>query len=126
MPTLINILIVFFTILIVFQIILANYIVEGLDNNANSNDSTYQSYDTNNQSNALVLAQQNAGNISYIKQRMDAIQSMNQEVQDLSGNVVTLQKQVSGLLAAQQSYATQATAGPPPDISGVSDAAPSK
>ena len=57
MLTLINTLIIFFIILIGYQIILGNYILEGLENNQ-----SYQQYDTNNPSNALILAQQNAGN----------------------------------------------------------------
>jgi hypothetical protein len=119
MPTLINILIVFFILLIGYQIVLANHIVEGLENNAS--DSTYQPYDTNNPSNALILAQQNAGNIAYIKQRLDSVQGMAQQLQDLSGNVVTLQGQVNTLVSAQKDYATQLTAGPPPDISGTTE-----
>ena len=119
MRALINILIVFFVILIGYQIVLANHIVEGLDNN--TTDSTYQPYDTNNPANALILAQQNAGNIAYIKQRLDSVQDMRQQVQDLSGNVVTLQGQVNSLVATQKDYATQLTAGPPPNISGTTE-----
>jgi methyl-accepting chemotaxis protein len=122
MPTLINILIICFIMLIMYQIVLATPIIEGLDNN----DSTYQPYDTNNSSNALILAQQNAGNISYLKQRMDAIQDMSQQFQNTKGDVVTLQGQVSNLMAAQKSYATQVAGGPPPDVSGLSDTDPSK
>ena len=51
MLTLVNILIVFFIILIFFQIILANHLVEGLETGE-----SYQSYDTNNPANALILA----------------------------------------------------------------------
>ena len=110
MLTVVNILIIFFIVLISYQIILANHIVEGLDN--------YQSYDTNNPANALILAQQNAGNIEYIKERLDALQGLNQEVQDISGNVITLQTQVNGLVTAQQQYASQMTGGTPPQITG--------
>ena len=113
MLTLVNILIVFFIILICFQIILANHIVEGLETGE-----SYQSYDTNNPANALILAQQNAGNIEYLKGRIQDVQGINKQVQDLSGNVQTLQEQVSGLVTAQQQYATQMTGGTPPDISG--------
>ena len=113
MLTLVNILIVFFIMLICFQIILANHIVEGLENGE-----SYQSYDTNNPANALILAQQNAGNIEYLKGRIQDVQGMNKQVQDLSGNVQTLQEQVTGLVTAQQQYATQMTGGTPPDISG--------
>jgi hypothetical protein len=113
MLTLVNILIVFFIILICFQLILANHIVEGLENN-----DSYKSYDTNNPGNALILAQQNAGNIEYLKGRIQDVQAMFTQVQDLSGNVQTLQDQVNGLVTAQQQYATQMTGGSPPNISG--------
>lgn len=113
MLTLVNILIIFFIILICFQLILANHIIEGLE----TNDS-YKSYDTNNPGNALILAQQNAGNIEYLKGRIQDVQSMFTQVQDLSGNVQTLQDQVNGLVAAQQQYATQMTGGSAPNISG--------
>ena len=114
MLTLVNILVLFFIILIGYQIILANHIIEGLE--------SYQPYDTNNPANALILAQQNAGNIEYIKQRLDSVQGLNQEVQDISGNVITLQDQLNQLLNTQQQYANQMTGGTPPNITGaVSD-----
>jgi hypothetical protein len=116
MLTLVNILIVFFIILICFQIILANHIVEGLENG-----NSYQSYDTNNPANALILAQQNAGNIEYLKGRIQGVEGINKQVQDLSGNVQSLQEQVTGLVTAQQQYATQMTGGTPPDISGATE-----
>ena len=68
MLTLVNILVLFFIILIGYQIILANHIIEGLE--------SYQPYDTNNPANALILAQQNAGNIEYIKQRLDSVHNL--------------------------------------------------
>jgi len=124
MPLLIHILILFFIILIGYQIILANHVIEGLDNANNTSSSTntanasYNPYDTNNPNNALILAQQNAGNIDYLKQRFDSIQGVFQQVQDLSGNVATLQDQVNGLVSAQQQYATQMTGGTAPEITG--------
>ena len=124
MPLLIHILIIFFIILIGYQIILANHVIEGLDNANNTSSSTntanasYNPYDTNNPNNALILAQQNAGNIDYLKQRFDSIQGVFQQVQDLSGNVATLQDQVNGLVSAQQQYATQMTGGTAPEITG--------
>lgn len=112
MLTLINIIIIFFIFLILYQILLANNIIEGLENQ-------YQPYNTNNPNNALILAQQNAGNISYLKERLDSIQGLDQEVQDISGNVVALQSQVAGLVQQQQQYATQMTGGSPPQVSGL-------
>jgi hypothetical protein len=119
MLTVVNILILFFIILIGYQLILANHVKEGLENNDASNSSNnYQPYDTNNPANALILAQQNAGNIDYLKQRFDSVQGMYQQVQDLSGNFAALQEQVDGLVAAQQDYATQMTGGVAPDVTG--------
>lgn len=113
MLTLVNILILFFLFLILYQIFLANNIIEGLENQ-------YQSYDTNNPNNAFILAQKNAGNIAYLKERIDSMENsdINQEIQDLSGNVQTLQTQVNGLVQAQQQYASQMTGGSPPQITG--------
>ena len=61
MLTLVNILILFFTILVIYQIFLAysGYsIIEGLT----SDNTEYQPYNTNDPNNALILSQQNAGN----------------------------------------------------------------
>jgi TolA-binding protein len=113
MPSLINLLIIFFILLIVYQIFLAcakNSIIEGLEE--------YQPYNMNDPNNALILAQQNAGNISFLKQQLDEMNGLNKEVQDLSGNFVALQDQVSQLVAAQQQYATQMTGGSAPEITG--------
>ena len=122
MAILVNILILFFIILIGYQIILANHIIEGLENNtsntATSNTATSNTYTPYNQSDALILAQQNAGNIDYLKQRIDTVQGVFQQVQDLSANVSTLQDQVNGLVSAQQEYATQITGGTTPTITG--------
>ena len=113
MLTLVNILVLFFIVLILYQILLANNIIEGLQ-------TQYQPYDTNNPNNALILAQQNAGNIAYLKERLDTVMGLDKEVQDISGNVVTLQSQVNGMLVQQQQYATQMTggSGQPPQITG--------
>jgi|LauGreDrversion4_2_1035121.scaffolds.fasta_scaffold25213_3 hypothetical protein len=111
MLTLVNILILFFLFLIVYQLFLAMNVIEGLENQ-------YQPYDTNNPNNALILAQQNAGNIAYLKGRLDQYDGIVQEVQDISGNVASLQTQVDGLVQAQQSYANQMTGGSPPTVTG--------
>jgi uncharacterized protein YqgQ len=117
MLTLINILILFFVILIIIQLILANHNTEGLENN-----NEYKSYDMNDPNNALILGQQNAGNINYLKKRMDDIQNMRQEVDDLGKNYQNLQKQVDDLVLAQQEYTTKMIGDEPPEITGaVSD-----
>jgi len=111
MLMLVNVLIIFFIILIAYQIILANHIVEGLEN---SNSNEYKNYHPN----ALILAQQNAGNIEYLKKKVDDLQNINSTVNDLSGNVASLQEQVNGLVSTQQQMVTQMTGGSPPDITG--------
>ena len=114
MLTLVNILIAFFIFLIIYQIFLATNTIEGFDNE-------YKPYDTNNPNNALILAQQNAGNINYLKERLDKFDGVYQEVQDLSGNVVALQAQVNGLVQAQKDYADQMTGGTAPEVTGAVD-----
>jgi len=115
MLMLVNVLIIFFIFLIVYQIILANYnVIEGLKNNDNKE---YKDYPQN----ALILAEQNAGNIEYLKKKTDDLQNMNSIVSDLSGNVASLQQQVNGLVSAQQQMVTQMTGGSPPDITGAAD-----
>jgi len=115
MLTLVNILILIFVIILGYQIILENHIIEGLENN------DYQDYNTNDPNNALILSQQNAGNISYLKKRMDDIQGMYQTVQDLSGNYQSLQDQVNSLVSAQQDYANQMTGGTAPVVTGTTE-----
>ena len=119
MLTLVNTLIVFFIILILYQIVLANRIREGIENNQQ-----YKDYDMNNPANALILAQQNAGNISFLKQRLDSFLGLDKEVQDISGNVVSLQNQVNALVNAQKDYANQMTGGTAPTVTGMTDDEP--
>ena len=59
--------------------------------------------------------------LAYLKKQMDSVQDINQEVQDLSGNVQTLQTQVNGIVQAQQNYANQMTGGTVPNITGATD-----
>lgn len=114
---LVNILIVFFAVLLFYQIILAfqsfDKLVEGMES------ASYRPYDTNNPNNAMILAQQNAGNIAYLKERLDKYDTLYTEVQDISGNLQTLQSQVTQMMQAQQDYANNMTGGgPPPKITG--------
>uniref|UniRef100_A0A6C0AQD9 Uncharacterized protein n=1 Tax=viral metagenome TaxID=1070528 RepID=A0A6C0AQD9_9ZZZZ len=119
MLSLINILILFFIILVGYQLILATRVIEGLEN---SDD--FKPYDMNNPNNALILAQQNAGNINFLKNRIDSVQGINQQVQDLSGNVSSLQLQVNDLITAQKDYSNQMLGDTPPEISGATSDQP--
>ena len=85
----IYVLILLFIMLICYQIFLANSpIVEGATN--------YEPY----KGDALILAQQNAGNISYLKQQVDGIPQMQSDIKQL-------QSQVNQLSQANQQYVSQ-------------------
>ena len=124
MITLVNILILFFILLICYQIFLAyfnNTFLEGLttqdtqtdtqidaESDTQTDTTEYKPYDTNNPDKLYSLSQQNASNII----------ALNKEVQDMSSNIVNLQSQVNGLVQAQQEYAQKMTPSSPPQISG--------
>jgi methyl-accepting chemotaxis protein len=135
------ILILFFIILIIYQIFLGQSqvkIVEGMldviptlspqfiPTASPTNEmlpnlqftQVYKQYDKQISHNTFLMAQQNAGNIEYLKQRIDAVQNMYSQVQDLSMNVAALSSQVHGLVESQQQYATQIAGSAPPSISG--------
>lgn len=106
MCVVLNLLIVLFVLLIGTQIFLAysGNIIEGLDNNKDSN--SYKEYDGND---ALILSKQNAANIEFLKKQFDGINGLQDEVDDISGNVAALQTQVDGLVQGQQDYTTNVT-----------------
>ena len=110
MLTLINILIVFFLFLIIYQIVLAYFgdnVVEGL--------TKYKPYGDKD---ALILGQQNAGNIIVLKGEIDDLTGLKQEFQDLSSNYSGLQSQVNSLVKAQNDYTNQMTGGSEAQITG--------
>jgi predicted PurR-regulated permease PerM len=116
MLTIINLLIIIFIVLIIYQIFLAHFsdsIIEGLEN--------YKEYDTNDPNNVMILAQQNAGNIEVLKQEFERISGLKQEVDDISGNMVNLTKQVDDLVQAQADYLAQNLPAEPPEITGAED-----
>lgn len=116
---LIYVLIIFFIILVFYQIFLvyitSNIItIEGME----TQGQTYQPYDLNNPNNTLILAQQNAGNIQVLKKQIDDVLDLNKEVQDISGNLATLTTQVSNMIEEQQQYVQTNLPSSPPEITG--------
>lgn len=114
---LLYVLIIFFIILIFYQIFLAHItskmnFIEGLESQ------TYQPYDLNNPNNTLILAQQNAGNIQVLKKQMDGVLHLNREVQDISGNLNSLSTQVTNMIEEQQQYVQTNLPSTPPQITG--------
>ena len=106
MCVVLNLLILLFVLLIGTQIFLAysGNIIEGIKNNKDSNN--YQEYDGND---ALILSKQNAANIEFLKKQFDGINGLQDEVDDMSGNVAALQTQVDGLVQGQQDYTSNVT-----------------
>jgi hypothetical protein len=112
---LVKLLILFFICLIVNQLYVLWFpVTEGLESDATT--PTYQEYDT--KSDPLILAQQNAGNIEYLKQQMVSILKLDKEVQDISGNVSVLNDQVAGLAKAQADASQQLVGSTPLTVSG--------
>jgi hypothetical protein len=109
----VNTLVLFFIFLILYQLSVSWFFEEGFQN-------TYQPYDMNNPNNAMILAQQNAGNIEYLKQQLNSLMGLQNEVTDISSNVVTLNNQVSALTQQQQGLATGLVGSSPPNITGLS------
>ena len=113
----IQFLVLFFIILISYQVFLAcskRNLIEGME----SSSTEFAPYDTNNPANALILAQQNAGNINYLKGRLDEMETMKTTVDSLSQQVDQLNQQMAGLVQ-QQSDLGQSLAGTtPPTITG--------
>ena len=114
---LVNLLILFFLLLFIYQIFLAfvpsvhETIIEGAENQ-------YKNYDTDNPENALILAQQNAGNIEYIKGRIDEIMGLKGQVMDNCGNIVSLNDQMSSLIQQMSDLKQEMVGDEPADVSG--------
>ena len=115
----INILILLFFLLLGYQIYLAfiHKTVEGMEDASTS----YSDYDTNDPNNALILSQQNAGNISYLKQRVDELADLKSTVDDLKTTVDGLSTQIDDLVQQQADYGAQIAGDTPEDISGTTD-----
>lgn len=91
-----------------------NYIIEGLDNNV-----SYTDYESNNTSqNALILAQQNAGNISFLKQQVDTLLGLVTQVDTLTNDVSILTSQVNDLGTQIASYGTAIAGSEPLAVTG--------
>ena len=124
---LVYILIVLFLILISYQISLAyfdekngmmgNDLIEGMDN-ATSTTVEYKPYNLNDPNNALILAQQNAGNIDYLKGRVEELTGVKKKVDDMQQNIDSMQTQIDSLVQQQADAAQQLVGNTPPTITG--------
>ena len=112
---LIKLLILFFICLIVYQFFLARWpIIEGLDNGAGASDPSSCS--------SSILAYKNAAAIEILQDQIKQVMGLDKEVQDISGNVVTLNDQVLGLVKAQAAASQQLVGNKPFAVSGTQSA----
>ena len=121
--SLINILIILFIFLLSYQLYtncnsffsLKKRRIEGMENETTT---SYSEYDTNNPNNALILSQQNAGNIAYLKQQVDSLFQMKTTIDDLKEQVNVLNTQVQDIVQQQADFAQQIAGDTPPDVTG--------
>lgn len=111
-------LILFFVLILGYQFMLVyskKPIVEGLENET---EATYQPYNMNDPNNALILSQQNAGNIEVLKGRVDALDGVKESVNDMQQNINSMQTQIDGLVQQQVQYAQDIAGTEPPVVTG--------
>jgi hypothetical protein len=124
---LINLLIYFFIILIGYQLFLAwtggdTSLIEGLENNTNTTETKeYQPYNMNDPNNALILAQQNAGNIEVLKGRIDGLDGIKARVDTIQQNIDSMQVQIDALVQQQADYANDLAGDQPVEVTGTGE-----
>jgi len=124
---LIKILIIFFIFLIGYQLFLAlmkrDTLVEGLENESTTEYKPYNTNDPNNPNSALILAQQNAGNIEVIKGRIDGLDGQKGRLDTIQQNIDSMQTQIDALVQQQADYANDLAGSEPLTITGTDEAA---
>lgn len=104
-----NILIIVFFYLVLYSIYLEWNKREGL---TNSPTAVYKNYPITND-NALILSQQNAGNIAFLKDQVDEIPVLKKRVDDLTTQMETVNTQLYGLAKQQATTAIEAIGATP-------------
>jgi hypothetical protein len=103
-----TILIIFFISIILYKILffigISFHLIEGMENE-------YKEYNSND---PMILAQQNAGNIQYLKSRMDDVTNVKDDVDKMKQDIQTMQVQVDGLVQQQADMASELSGGGEP------------
>lgn len=74
---------------------------------------TYQPYNSNDPNNALILSQQNAGNIEYLKGRVIDLEKSTTKIDEMSKNMGSMQTQIDSLVQQQAEYVNSISAPAP-------------
>jgi Tfp pilus assembly protein PilO len=113
---LIKLLIGFFIFLIGYQLFFSIFkksdLIEGLENEE------YKPYNKDDPNNALILAQQNAGNIEVLRGRIDKLDGIKEKTDQMQQDMNSMQSQIDALVQQQADYAQQLAGDTPPDVSG--------
>jgi hypothetical protein len=118
---LIYVLIIIFLLLIGYQLYLEFYpkkIIEGLESDTTTTEPQYQPYNTNDPNNALILAQQNSGNIEVLRGRIDLLDGIKEKTDQMKEDMNSMQSQIDALVQQQADYAQEMVGNTPPDVSG--------
>jgi len=122
---LIKLLIYFFIGLIGYQLFLVwtgDNLVEGLENNSNTTETKeYEPYNMNDPNNALILGQQNAGNIEVLKGRIDGLDGIKARVDTIQQNIDSMQVQIDALVQQQADYANDLAGDQPIEVTGTEE-----
>lgn len=131
-------LILFFSVLLFVEIINSfnNYYlrkniplkIEGLENNntkqnkQNKNkEESYKPYNFNSPNGALILSQQNAGNIDYLKIRVDELNEMKGRVDQIQLDMDSMQTQIDSLVEQQQQLGNDLVGTNEVEVSGTEE-----
>lgn len=118
---LLSALIIILSSIIIYKIIIFIYEfsfknIEGMENQE------YEPYNTNDPNNCLILAQQNAGNIEYLKTRMNDVTNVKSNLDTMRQDMQTMQVQIDSLLQQQSDMAVELSGGEEPiAIDGLDD-----
>lgn len=80
-----------------------------------SSSLTYQPYNSNDPNSALILSQQNAGNIEYLKGRVTDLEKSNIKIDEMSQNMGSMQTQIDSLVQQQVEFAKEMSNPTPAD-----------
>jgi len=96
--------------------------IEGLENETTTtSNGDYQPYNVNDPNNALILAQQNAGNIQVLKGRIDNLDGLKEKTDKMQTDINALQEQVDALVQQQAEFGQELVGTTPPEISGTEE-----
>jgi len=118
-------LIIFFVLLMGYQLYLAmkpnDSLIEGLKNESQTQNQEYKPYNTSDPNNALILAQQNAGNVEVLKGRVDKMDGIKERIDGMQQNMDIMQTQIDSLVQQQADYAQGMVGSEPIEVTGTEE-----